>query len=115
MKGALIVLGVVILAALLIGGQLVGMRNSLVVEKNDIDGKFAEVDNAMKRRADLIPNLVETVKGFAKQEKGVYDDIAAARSQLLNAQSPQEKINANNQLSGAIGRLLLVVENYPEL
>ena len=115
MKGALIVLGVVILAALLIGGQLVGMRNSLVVEKNDIDGKFAEVDNAMKRRADLIPNLVETVKGFAKQEKGVYDDIAAARSRLLNANSPEDKIAANNQLSGAIGRLLVVVENYPQL
>ena len=115
MKGALIVLVVVILAALLIGGQLVGMRNSLVVEKNDIDGKFAEVDNAMKRRADLIPNLVETVKGFAKQEKGVYDDIAAARSRLLNAGSPEDKIAANNQLSGALGRLLVVVENYPQL
>ncbi len=115
MKGALIVLGVVILAALLIGGQLVGMRNSLVVEKNDIDGKFAEVDNAMKRRADLIPNLVETVKGFAKQEKGVYDDIAAARSRLLNAGSPEDKISANNQLSGALSRLLVVVENYPQL
>ena len=115
MKGALIVLGVVVLAALFIGGQLMGMRNSLVVEKNNIDGKFAEVDNTMKRRADLIPNLVETVKGFAKQEKGVYDDIAAARSRLLNAGSPEDKIAANNQLSGAIGRLLVVVENYPQL
>jgi LemA protein len=115
MKAVLITLGVVILVALVVGGQFIGMRNDLVVERNDIQGKFAEVDNAMKRRADLIPNLVETVKGFAKQEKGVYDDIAAARSQLLNAQSPQEKINANNQLTGALGRLLVVVENYPQL
>ena len=115
MKAVLITLVVVILVALVVGGQLVGMRNGLVVESNDIQGKFAEVDNSMKRRADLIPNLVETVKGFAKQEKGVYDDIAAARSQLLNAQSPQEKINANNQLTGALGRLLVVVENYPQL
>jgi LemA protein len=116
MKGVLIVLVVVILAALLIGGQLAGMRNGLVVEKNDIDGKFAEVDNAMKRRADLIPNLVETVKGFAKQEKGVYDDIAAARSRLLNpGAAPEEKIAANNQLSGALSRLLVIAENYPQL
>jgi len=115
MKALLITLVVLILVALVVGGQLLGMRNQLVTERNDIQGKFAEVDNAMKRRADLIPNLVETVKGYAKQEKGVYDDIAAARSQLLNAQSPQEKINANNQLSGALGRLLLVVENYPQL
>jgi len=115
MKALLITLVALILVALVVGGQLLGMRNQLVTERNDIQGKFAEVDNAMKRRADLIPNLVETVKGYAKQEKGVYDDIAAARSQLLNAQSPQEKINANNQLSGALGRLLLVVENYPQL
>jgi LemA protein len=115
MKGALIVLGVVVVAALLIGGQLMGMKNSLVVEKNDIDGKFAEVDNAMKRRADLIPNIVETVKGFAKQEKGVFDDIAAARSRLLNAQGPEDKIAANSQVTGALGRLLAIQENYPEL
>ena len=113
MKGALIVLGVVVLAALLIGGQLMGMRNSLVVEKNDIDGKFAEVDNAMKRRADLIPNLVETVKGFAKQEKGVYDDIAAARSRLLNAAARKTRLPLTTSSRGALGRLLVVVENYP--
>jgi LemA protein len=73
------------------------------------------VDNAMKRRADLIPNLVETVKGYAKQEKGVFDDIANARAGMLNAQSPEDKIAANNNLSGALGRLLVLSENYPQL
>ena len=115
MKAVLITLVVVILVALVVGGQLIGMKNDFVKERTGIEGKFAEVDNSMKRRADLIPNLVETVKGFAKQEKGVYDDIAAARSQLLNAQSPQDKMTANNQLTGALGRLLVVVENYPQL
>ena len=69
----------------------------------------------MKRRADLIPNLVETVKGFAKQEQTVFGDIANARSRLLNASSPGDKIDANNQLSGAIGRLLVLQEQYPQL
>ncbi len=115
MKGLLIALGVIVLLAIVIGGQLFGVKNQLVVQKNDIDGKFAEVDNAMKRRADLIPNLVETVKGYAKQEKGVFDDIAKARSGMLNAGSPEEKIAANNNLSGALGRLLVLTENYPQL
>ncbi len=92
MKGALIVLGVVVLAALIGGSYLFGVRNELVREKNDIQGKWAQVDNDLKRRADLIPNIVETVKGFAKQEQTVFGDIAAARSRLLNAHSPQESI-----------------------
>jgi LemA protein len=73
------------------------------------------VDIVLQRRADLIPNLVETVKGFALQEQTVFGDIAKARSALLSAGTPEQKIAANGQLDGAIGRLLLIVENYPQL
>jgi len=115
MKGIVIVLGVIVLVALLLGGQLMGQRNELVRERNEIDARWAQVDNDMKRRADLIPNLVETVKGYAKQEQTVIGEVANARAALLGAQSREDKINANNQLSGAIGRLLLLQENYPQL
>jgi LemA protein len=115
MKGILIVLGVIVLVALILGGQLMGQRNELVRERNEIDARWAQVDNDMKRRADLIPNLVETVKGYAKQEQTVIGEVANARAALLGAQSREDKINANNQLSGAIGRLLLLQENYPQL
>src|SRR5438309_11334259 len=75
----------------------------------------SQVDIVLQRRADLIPNLVETVKGYAQQEQTVFGDIAKARSTLLSAGTPQEKIAANQQLDGALGRLLLIVENYPQL
>lgn len=115
MKAVLIVVGILLLVGLLIGGQLMGMKNGFVVQKNEIDGKWAQVDNDMKRRADLIPNLVETVKGFAKQEKAVIDSVTNARAALGGARTPQEKIDANNQLSGALSRLMVVVENYPQI
>ena len=118
MKGVLVVLGVLILAAVVFGGQLMGSRNQLVTEKNDIQGRWAQVDNDMKRRSDLIPNLVETVKGYAKQESTVIGEIANARAALSGAQSSGDRagaISANNQLSGALGRLLVVSENYPQL
>ena len=115
MKGALIIVGVLVVVGLIFGGQLVGSRNLLVTEKNDIDARWAQVDNDMKRRADLIPNLVETVKGYAKQEQTVIAEVANARSALLGARSKGDEINANNQLSGAIGRLLVLQENYPQL
>src|SRR5947208_13242946 len=115
MKVALIGLAVIVVLALLLGGSLVGSRNELVTEREGIHGQFSQVDVALQRRADLIPNLVETVKGFAKQEQAVFGAIAQARAQMAGARSPQEKIDANNQLSGALGRLLVVVENYPQL
>ncbi len=115
MKGALIVLGVIVLAAVIIGSYLFGVRNDLVREQNMIQNNWAQVDNDLKRRADLIPNLVETVKGYAKQEQTVFGDIAAARSRLLDAPTPEGKIEANNQLSGALGRLLVLQEAYPQL
>ncbi len=118
MKNLLIVLGVIILVAVVFGSQLMGSRNQLVTEKNDIEGRWAQVDNDMKRRADLIPNLVETVKGFAKQEKEVIGEVTNARAALLGAGSKGDRsgeIAANSQLSGAIGRLLVLQENYPQL
>jgi LemA protein len=115
MKIALVIVGVLLLIALLFGGQLIGIRNQLVTQKNAIDANWAEVDVQLQRRADLIPNLVSTVKGFAAHEKEVLESIASARSALLNARNPQERINANSQLDSALGRLLVVVENYPQL
>jgi len=115
MKSGLLVLVVLVVLALFIGAPLMSSRNQLVTEKNEIDGKWAQVDNDMKRRADLIPNLVETVKGYAKQEQTVIDDVAKARSALLGANSKEGEIQANSQLSGALGRLLVLQENYPNL
>ena len=115
MKIFLIVLAVLLVLGLIVGGKFVGMRNELVVQRESIKEAWATVDVALQRRADLIPNLVETVKGFAKQERGIMEAIANARAGLLSARSPEEKIQANGRLDGALGRLLLVVENYPNL
>ncbi len=117
-KGLIAVIAVVVivgLIALLVFGQYVGTRNTLVSKNEAVKAAWSQVDIVLQRRADLIPNLVETVKGFAKQEQTVFGDIAKARSSLLSAGTPQEKIAANNQLDGALGRLLLIVENYPQL
>jgi LemA protein len=112
---AVIVLVVIVLLVLVGFGQYVGVRNTLVTKNESVKAAWSQVDIVLQRRADLIPNLVETVKGYAQQEQTVFGDIAKARSALLSAGSPQEKINANQQLDGAIGRLLLIVENYPQL
>jgi LemA protein len=115
MKTALIVLAVLLIIALLLGSSFVSRRNEMVVKLEAVNAAWAQVDVVLQRRADLIPNLVETVKGFAAQEQTVFGDIAKARSALLGAHSPAEKIAANGQLDSALGRLLVVVENYPQL
>jgi len=115
MKILLIVLAVLLLIGLLFGGKLVGIRNELVTQREAITAAWAQVDVALQRRADLIPNLVETVKGFAAQEKAVIQSVADARAALLGARTPQERIEANAQLDSALGRLLVVVENYPQI
>lgn len=115
MKVALIVLVVLLIGGLIFGGSLVGVRNELVQQREAVAGQWAQVDVALQRRADLIPNLVETVKGFAKQEKEVLQSVADARAALLGARSPEEKIEANARMDSALGRLLVVVENYPQL
>jgi LemA protein len=108
---------VVLLVIGLLGfaGMYVGRRNEMVRKNETIKSAWAQVDNVLQRRADLIPNLVATVKGFAAQEQTVFHDVDAARAALLGAKTPEEKIAANGQLDGALGRLLLIVENYPQL
>jgi LemA protein len=115
MKTLVIVVVVLALLAAVFGGMYVSRRNEMVLKSNAVQAAWSQVDIVLQRRADLIPNLVETVKGFAAQEQSVFGEIARARSQLLAARTPQEKIAANNQLDGALGRLLVVVENYPQL
>src|SRR3954466_12315416 len=89
--------------------------NRFVSQEEAIKAQWAQVQNQLQRRNDLIPNLVETVKGYAAHEEGVYKDIADARSKLIAARSPEETIQAANRQTGALGRLLAVVENYPQL
>ncbi len=115
MKIGLVVLGVIILLAFILGGGLIGSRNDLVTEREAVKGALAQVDTVLQRRNDLIPNLVETVKGFATHEQQVIDSVTKARAAMIGAQTPAEKVNADQQLSGALGRLMVVVENYPQL
>src|SRR4051812_29485375 len=111
----LVVVAILLLIVLFTFGQYVNVKNTLVSKNEAVKAAWSQVDIVLQRRADLIPNLVETVKGYAKQEQTVFGDIAKARSQLLNAGTPEQKISANAQLDGALGRLLLIVENYPQL
>lgn len=113
-KGIIVVVVLVIVVGFFFM-QYVGVRNTLVTKDQAVKAAWSQVDIVLQRRADLIPNLVETVKGYAQQEVTVFGDIAKARSALLSAGTPSEKIAANQQLDGALGRLLLVVENYPQL
>jgi LemA protein len=111
----LAVVGVLLLAVFLVFGSYVSAKNQMVAKDQIVKTAWSEVDVQLERRSDLIPNLVETVKGFTKEESTVYGDIANARAGMLNAQGPAAKIAASNQLEGAVGRLLLLTENYPQL
>ncbi len=115
MKSAIAVIVILALIALAIGGMYVGRKNQMVTLNEQVKSNWAQVDVVLQRRADLIPNLVETVKGFAAHEEQVYGDIAKARSALIGARTPTDKIAANGQLDSALSRLLVVVENYPQL
>ncbi|MGC2446584.1 MAG: LemA family protein [Candidatus Sulfotelmatobacter sp.] len=117
-KGLIAVIVVIVIVGLIavsVFGSYVNTRNTLVQKNEAVKSAWSQVDIVLQRRADLIPNLVETVKGYAQQEQTVFGDIAKARSALLSAGTPQQKIAANGQLDGALGRLLLIVENYPQL
>jgi LemA protein len=115
MKGVLIGLGVIVVLALILGGSLMGYKNDLVREQEAYKAQWQQVDVALQRRLDLIPNLVETVKGFAKQELAVTDSVTQARAAMMGAKTPADRIAASNQLEGALGRLFVIVENYPQI
>src|ERR1035438_6412269 len=112
---ALGVVGVLVLAVLMVFGSYVSAKNQMVTNDEIVKAAWADVDVQLERRADLIPNLVETVKGFTKEESTVFGDIANARAGMLNAQGPAGKIAANGKLDSALGCLLLLTENYPQL
>jgi LemA protein len=110
------IIGIIILALVLIFGvYVIGKRNSFITMEEEIKAGYAQVENQLKRRADLIPNLVNTVKGYAKHEKEIFENIANARAKLLSAKSPAEVFGASNELNSALGRLLAIAENYPTL
>jgi LemA protein len=115
MKALLIVVGVLVLAALILGGSLMTARNELVTEREAVHSAWSQVDVVLQRRLDLIPNLVETVKGAATHEEKVIGEVTEARAAMMGAKTPQEKIDANSRLDGALGRLFVVVENYPNI
>jgi LemA protein len=115
MKAAIAILVVLLILALVVGGAYVGRRNQMAIKREAVNAAWAQVDVVLQRRADLIPNLVETVKGYAVQEQTVFGAIAAARAALIGAKTPSDKIAANGQLDSALGRLLVIVENYPQL
>lgn len=123
-KTAAMILGGLLLLAIIIGAVVAGKYNTLVASRNNVDQQWSQVENQMQRRADLIPNLVGTVKGITGQEKDVFVKIAEARSQLLAAKTPDEKIQADNNLTSAMrdggllgtgGRFLSITEQYPQL
>jgi LemA protein len=115
MKAVVVVIAIIVLIAAVGGGAYVSSRNQMVRLDEQVKSNWAQVDVVLQRRSDLIPNLVNTVKGFAAHEETVYADIANARAALLSAKTPADKIAANGQLDGALGRLLAISENYPQL
>ena len=107
--------GVLIVAALIVFSMYVSRRNQMVALKENVQQAWSQVDVVIQRRADLVPNLVATVKGYATHEQEIFENVAKARSALAGAQTPASRIAANEQLTGALGRLLAIVENYPDL
>lgn len=115
MKRSMITLLVVGALALIVIFTAIGSYNRLVTAETAVDNKAAQIDTQLQRREDVIPNLVNTVKGYAAHEKEVFKAIADARSRLAGAGTTEEKSEANSELEGALSRLLVIVENYPNL
>ena len=118
MNKLFIFLGVILVFVLLLMipfGMYVSYSNGFKVADNEVEAQLKQVDNVLLRRHDLIPNLVNTVKGYAKHEKDVFTNLNNARNQLMQANGMKEKAAANGQFESALGRLLMVVENYPQL
>jgi LemA protein len=114
-RGGLIAMAVVAVLLIFVGGCLVGNYNRLVTGKEQVDQRWAQVNNQLQRRNDLIGNLAETVKGTATQEQAVFGAIADARAKMAGATTPEQGIEAGRAMDSALGRLLVVVENYPQL
>jgi len=115
LKKGLIILLVIVAIFAILGFSLAGSYNSFVTKQETVNQSYAQIQTQLQRRADLIPNLVNTVKGYASHEKDVLQGIADARARLAGAQTPKEAANADAQLNTALSRLLVVVENYPNL
>ena len=111
--GPIIIVIIVVLVLLVF--YAISIYNKLVNSKNKVENQFSQVDIQLKRRADLIPNLVETVKGYTKHEEGTFTKVVEARNKALSANSINEKIEANNELSSALSKLLMLSEAYPDL
>jgi len=115
LKVVLIILGITVLFLVIVGGKLIAGYNQVITMEENVKGKWAQVENQLKRRYDLIPNLVETVKGYAQHEKEIFENIAQARTQYFQSQDVKSRIQSANQLEGALSRLLLLQERYPDL
>ncbi len=115
LKTILIIVGVILLVGFMVFGKIIAEYNRVIAMDENVKGKWAQVENQLKRRYDLIPNLVETVKGYAKHEKELFENIAQARTQYFQAKDVKGKIKASNQLEGVLSRLLLLQERYPVL
>ena len=115
METSSIVIIIVVGILLLLVFYVIGVYNKLVNARNKVDNQFSQIEVQLKRRADLIPNLVETVKGYAKHEKGTLTEVIEARNKAVSANTVNEKVDANNQLTGALNKLFALSESYPEL
>jgi LemA protein len=115
MKTILIIVGVVVLVGFMAFGKIIAGYNRVIAMDENVKGKWAQVENQLKRRYDLIPNLVETVKGYATHEKELFENIAQARTLYFQAKDVKDKVKASNQLEGVLSRLLFLQERYPVL
>ena len=115
LKTILIISGIVLLIGIFVIGKLIAGYNTVIAMDENVKGKWAQVENQLKRRYDLIPNLVETVKGYAKHEKELFENIAEARTKYFQAKNIKDKVKNSNRLEGTLSRLLLLQEKYPEL
>ena len=115
LKTILIIAGVVLLVGVLVAGRLIGGYNTVIIMDENVKGKWAQVENQLKRRFDLIPNLIETVKGYAKHEKELFENIAEARTKYFQAKTVKDKVESANRLEGVLSKLLFLQERYPVL
>src|SRR4030042_2544366 len=110
-----IIIGIVVIVLVILLLVFLGYYNNIIRHENRIDNAWAQIDVQLKRRADLIPNLMETVKGYMKHERGTLESVTNARAAIMSAKTPQEANNANNMLTGALKTLFAVAESYPDL